>query len=83
MARIVINISDEDYKTILNSKMPYAGEPPMYLVWIIRAGQVLPKGHGDLIDRNELFTEYPEIAIEPYINAPIVIEADKENDDER
>ena len=40
----------------------------------IRHGTVLPE-HGRLIDADELFNEFCEIAVEPYINAPTILEA--------
>lgn len=46
-------------------------------------GTPLPKGHGRLIDADALFSEYSEVSlpayiIEPFMNAPIVLEADRE-----
>ena len=82
--KVVIDIPEEDYKTILNSKLPYAGEPPMSLVWVIRNGQVLPKGCGDLIDRDDLKLQMPTPIEDEYKtayriidNAPTIIPADK------
>ena len=92
MVRVVIDIPDNEYRTIKEMKLTLHTEmlkgsikdwenanAILNLLESVKSGTVFPEGHGDLIDRDELFTEYPEIAIEPYINAPIVIEADKEN----
>lgn len=50
---------------------------------IIANGTPLPKGHGDLIDRDKLS---PKIrgakSIVAVLEAPAIIEADKENDNE-
>ena len=53
-------------------------------------GTPLPKGHGDLVDRNDLleYTDINRCAYTPTINrydiitAPTIIEADKESDNE-
>ena len=76
--QIVIDIREEDYKTI---KSNYENGFTYKPFGIIANGTPLPKGHGDLIDRKELI-ESPlcktfglrSIDIE---NAPTIIEADK------
>ena len=80
MTRVIIEIPDEvAKKNHPKSYFDYFGAGSLNLTKTFRKAVFLPSGHGDLIDRDKLFTEYPEIAIEPYINAPIVIEADQEN----
>ena len=71
--RLVIDIPEFIYKALKEN----SDCGTVNLNHIVAQGKVLPQGHGDLIDRDELFTEYPEIAVEPYINAPTVIESDK------
>lgn len=81
--KIVINISEELYMATKNGLDACE-------VWDLRLavvnGTALPKGHGDLIDRNDLL-EYTDINICAYtptinrydiITAPTIIEADKE-----
>ena len=78
--QIVIDIDEETYK-----KCKWKNNGAVGLEWWERAianGTPLPKGHGRLIDADELFDEFSEIAVEPYINVPTVLEADmsrKEN----
>ena len=91
---LVIRISEEKYKDIQgrdwkNGKKWFSEE------WqAIHNGTPLPKGHGDLIDRNELLKHYDSTTyhngIEErkihfvqigYVNdAPTIIEADKESE---
>jgi hypothetical protein len=82
--KVVIDIPADDFNAIRQGRLYFIGHDRLdqCITEAFQSCTIIPKGHGDLIDRNELFTEYPEIAIEPYINAPIVIEADKENDDD-
>lgn len=84
--QLVINIPVELYEA--NIRGLEAGE-----VWDLRVavknGTPLPKGHGDLVDRNDLleYTDINRSAYIPVINryeiitAPTIIEADKETDD--
>lgn len=44
----------------------------------IRKGEVLPEGHGELIDRNDLKYERYNSYAYAIANAPTIIEADKE-----
>ena len=48
----------------------------------IRKGTPLPKGHGRLIDADALFNEFCEIACEPYINEPTILEATEDHENE-
>ena len=80
--QIVIDIREEDYKTI---KSNYENGFTYKPFGIIANGTPLPKGHGDLIDRKKLI-ESPlcktfglrRIDIE---NAPTIIEADTESEE--
>lgn len=75
--QIIIDIDEEDYDDIMNGETKASA-----LNWSIfnsiRNGVPLPKGHGDLIDRNELkkvinqFECYDQV-----LDAPTIIEADK------
>ena len=85
MKEILIRMTEQQYDAL----------PEMPLVTlhsIIRNGQILPKGHGDLIDRSKL--EMSDIAPEPWYrpmmayteweidDADVVVEADKEGAEE-
>ena len=91
--KLVINIHEKDYQSILNS-----GQVPYSVVYAIMNGTPLPKGHGDLIDRRSFrenidmclpFTKYWQDH-NPVLNMakselllclesePTIIEADKE-----
>lgn len=54
--KIVIDIPEELYKNVIErTKTGYVGSD----VWIAVAnGTPLPKGHGDLIDRNVVYAEF-------------------------
>lgn len=74
--KIVIDIPEEMYAQIIDEN----GIDTMLISYkdIIKNGTPLSKGHGDLIDRNELkkvingFDYYDQV-----LDAPIIIEADK------
>lgn len=60
MARVVIDIPDDEYKVILENSEYYKkqnwGSPT---VWdAITNGIILPKEHGDLIDREVVYKEF-------------------------
>ena len=76
--QIVIDISDADYKSITEDYISYADTESGRVFKAIKEGTVLPEHHGRLIDADALFNEYCEIACEPYINEPTILEADKE-----
>lgn len=87
--QIVIKISDQKYKWIVNNPQTYTDE----LHEAIRNGTPLPKNHGDLIDRNELLDCSYEIdsmfclydlvvSVDDVKDAPTIIEevkADEQN----
>ena len=81
--RIVIDIPDKKYNEIMSRRNKgYTLEE-----YAILKGTVLPKGHGDLIDRNtvqmsaEKFHSLGDLYTAQWLVdiAPIVIKADKEN----
>lgn len=83
MKKIVIEIDDDLYNEILSRKYSKTR-----LEKAVANGTLLPKGHGDLIDRNELLDEsyqidsmycmYDEVVnVNDIKNAPTILEADK------
>ena len=95
---LVIDISEEDFEIMKHNiavDNPLCPLSEKEMVTIIANGTPLPKGHGDLIDRNELLRHYDSTTyhngIEErkihfvqigYVNdAPTIIEADKEEDE--
>lgn len=79
--KIVIDISDQKYKWIINNPQTYTDE----VHDAIRNGTPLPEHHGDLIDRtglldcsyeiDSMYCEYDEVVrIEDIKNAPTIIE---------
>lgn len=91
--QIVIDINEETYE-YMTPKEPREMTNKNAAEWFVVLhkaifvnGKVLPKGHGRLIDADALASEYsefslPEYVIEPYVNAPTIIEADKEGAEE-
>ena len=73
MKKLIIKIPDDIFNKALNGRYKCKE-----CFDAITNGIPLPKGHGRLIDADDFFDEFCEIAIEPYINAPTIIEADKE-----
>ena len=76
--QIVIDIPDRIYKMI-NAKYWLGSIDTDVLNKAIRIGTLLPKGHGRLIDADELFIDIEWSDIE---NAPTIIEADKEGEND-
>jgi hypothetical protein len=85
---IVIKIPEDEYNI---AKYGQYGNINVDIVRkAIANGTPLPKGHGDLIDRNDLleYTDINECAYIPTINrydiitTPTIIEADKEGENE-
>ena len=75
---IVIKISDQHYKRIMKAE-----NSGYDLIDAIQNGTVLPKGHGDLIDRDELSPKIHGVkSIVAVSDAPAIVEADKETQDE-
>lgn len=91
MKEIVIKIDDGIYKLIMSMDKALATTAIRPRIFdAIRNGKVLPKGHGDLVDRKELkkkvytTTEWNgdvhRIIYEASVDdAPPIIEADKES----
>lgn len=89
--KLVIDIDEHTYETIINGGTVWS----VRLCNTIRNGTPLPKGHGDLIDRNDLLKHYDSTTyhngIEErkihfvqigYVNdAKPIIEADQEASD--
>lgn len=76
--QIMIKIEDKDYQSLKDGHIPFN------VLDVIMNGTPLPKGHGDLIDRQELLKStlcktfvLRSVDIK---NAPAVIEADKESE---
>ena len=96
--KIVIDISNEMYSKITDSKLPFNGEPPMSLVWAVKNGAPLPKGHGRLVEVDKLCghcgirefncygdcdkCEYYVVSVNDIHEAKAIIEADKEAENE-
>lgn len=83
--QIVIDISDIKYQWIKENPLTYDNE----YCEAIRNGTPLPKGHGRLIDADDIFlideqfyTPSDYCVAEGAVNdAPTIIEADKESED--
>ena len=88
--KLVINISEESYKNI-KEQVDKRDYPDMQIGRAIADGKPLPKGHGDIIDRNKI--EYMkaihdlkwgkitaiECAIKIIYSAPTIIEKEQRN----
>ena len=90
--QIVIDIDEKIYNEYMNLA---TGRIPIYkacdIAWVLKNGTVLPKGHGELIDRDKIeYLKAIHDAKYGYItwgdaiekikhSAPTIIEADKEN----
>lgn len=81
---LVIKISEENYNIIKNYKAPMS-----WAEHVIKNGTPLPKGHGRLIDADDIRVIELEDdlhiirhekgdGIDTYIDAPTIIEADRE-----
>ena len=74
--QIVIKIPEREYERLMNMKYPMTAT---VLETAIRRGTPLPKGHGDLIDRNKLNIPPEEMVARMAVQcASVVIEADRE-----
>lgn len=65
--KLIIDIHEKDYQSILNS-----GQVPYGVVCAIMNGTQLPKGHGDLVDRDAINDRFYNIwkELESYSNKP-------------
>lgn len=52
---IAIDISEDDYRKVIDGR-----ESVVMMRDAIRNGIVIPKGHGDLIDANELYKDFED-----------------------
>lgn len=88
--QIVIDI-DEKYYTDIKKSDHCGNYSVLYALDAIRNGILLPKGHGRLIDADNLLNQFPiwvDNVSSATINvtilkAPTIIEADKEGEDDR
>ena len=88
--QIVIDISEEDYKDIIENGLCGYSSVRENVSNAIKASTPLPKNHGDLIDRDELLNcsyeidgayTYEEVVhIDDVRQAPTIIEAEKEKE---
>ena len=79
--KLIVDIPDEGYDWIKNGFPD--NEDKEFLIKAIANGTPLPKGHGDLIDRNELSPKiHGAKSIVAVLEAPTIVEADKESDNE-
>ena len=93
--KLVVDIDDNIYTRLFDNGVPIdlttAINDATDIATAIRKGTPLPKGHGDLIDRNELldcsyeidsmYCEYDEVVnVDDIKDAPTIIEADKESE---
>ena len=76
--QIVIDIPTDTYERITRPDRLFTDDDINKVCWAVYNGTVLPKEHGRLIDADDFFDEFSEIAVEPYINAQTVLEADNE-----
>lgn len=79
MAELVIKIDDETYKEVMGRTEFDTLVLGIKLIEAVQSGTPLPKGHGELIDRNDLKYEKYNSYAYAIANAPTIIEADKEN----
>ena len=80
--QIVINIDDETYNDIKKGKI-YSSyrDVPLESVTAIANGTPLPKGHGRLIDTDEIAGDGSWDFSDRLDETPTIIEADKESED--
>ncbi|HCJ37856.1 MAG TPA: hypothetical protein DHV37_05965 [Erysipelotrichaceae bacterium] len=80
MRELVIKIPEEEYQNYLKMRPAYP-EGVFCYIKAIQNGKPLPKGHGDLIDMNEI-TAFRELEcnghdVESLDEFTVIIEADK------
>ena len=89
--KVVIDIPSGDFNSIRNGALFYIQHDRLdeVVTYAFNNATIIPEGHGDLIDRDNLKFQLPTPIEDEYktvyriVNAaPAVIEADKENDDE-
>jgi len=72
--KMLIEIDDKDYANIMSDSERNLN----HYERLIKKGKPIPKGHGDLVDRNDLKYEKYNSYAYAIANAPTIIEADKE-----
>lgn len=80
MQEIVIKIDENLYTRLFDNGVDNYDDA-VDMAKAIRKGIILPKGHGDLIDRKELLKQPMDTANYPsnYVKiAPTIVEADRE-----
>ena len=79
--QIVIDIPDIDYEAIMLDKQ-YDTRRLTHYERVIANGTPLPKGHGRLIDTNEIIGKIHGVrSITAVLDAQTIIEADTESED--
>lgn len=95
--QIVIDIPEGNYKAICETKNVWEREPKQIIYLAIANGMPLPKGHGRLIDVNDLLDRIgledndrnradnvgEIITLEDFDFTPTIIEADVEESEEQ
>lgn len=85
--QIMIDIDDDIAQRIIDGKkeepMNIVQAYPATIAHAIKEGVFLPKGHGDLIDKKEVYKKFycrclARVAKEVLDETPTIIEADKE-----
>lgn len=77
--QIVIKISEESYNKLMQKSMLMSASAIDEAVDAVKKGMVLPKGHGILIDVNDLLDRV-ELEDEDIDFIPTIIPADKDGD---
>ena len=78
--QIVIDIPEDVYTRLFDNGIQdneIAVDDVCEMARALRLGTLLPKGHGDLVDRNDLKYEKYNSYAYAIANAPTIIEADK------
>lgn len=84
--RLVIDIPDRIRYGIEIGITVNGSEASQIVLDAVKNGISLPKGHGDLIDRNELTVDHTSydwddyVSVEQIKNAKVVVAAEKENE---
>ena len=80
--QIVIDITDETYLRIVRPDKLTTDGDINSVMWAVYNGMPLPKGHGRLIDADALLKDrHKAIPVIHVIEAPTVLEADKESEE--
>ena len=74
--KIVIDIDENLYTRLFDNGVDNYDDA-VDMARAIRKGTPLPKGCGRLIDADDFFQMFEELDMEPYNDAPTIIEADR------